>query len=62
MKISIFRVGGRDMDLFSIEELVADRNLLVWLFSRCKIVGVAGFVLASGSMNSSQTGAMIALN
>lgn len=39
MKISISGVCERDMDLFLIEELVADRDLLVWLFERCDLGG-----------------------
>jgi hypothetical protein len=35
MKISISGVCERDMDLFLIEELVADRDLLFWLFGHC---------------------------
>ncbi|MCX6867719.1 MAG: hypothetical protein NTV46_16170 [Verrucomicrobia bacterium] len=37
MKISISGGCERDMDLFLIEELVAGRDLLVWLFNRCKL-------------------------
>lgn len=43
MKISISGVCERDMDLFLIEELVADRDLLVWLFTRCDLVGEPDF-------------------
>lgn len=43
MKISISGVCERDMDLFLIEELVADRDLLVWLFNRCDLVGEPDF-------------------
>lgn len=35
MNISISGVCERDMDLFLIEELVADCNLVAWLFKRC---------------------------
>lgn len=43
MKISISGICERDMDLFLIEELVADRDLLVWLFTRCDLVGEPDF-------------------
>jgi hypothetical protein len=43
MKISVSGVCERDMDLFLIEELVADRDLLVWLFNRCDLVGEPDF-------------------
>jgi len=43
MKISISGVCERDMDLFLIEELVADQDLLVWLFDRCDLGGEPDF-------------------
>jgi hypothetical protein len=43
MKISISGICERDMDLFLIEELVADRDLLVWLFHRCNVTGELDF-------------------
>jgi hypothetical protein len=37
LKVSISGVCERDLDLFLIEELVADHNLLTWLFKRCDL-------------------------
>ena len=37
MKISTSGVREQDMDIFLIEELLADRDMLVLLFNRCKL-------------------------